>query len=424
MAAAHGYKPRALWWGDPTRRSYFPFAVQEARSDILFAMGEWARAERVYDACRERAAAFGMADKKAHYDGTLGWLHFNTGRDETARGLIDGAVGHFTATGNKKELGKALNYLGSLHWRRGEYAKAIECFQRDLEISTEIGDQDGINSTTGNLGIVYNDMGDLDRAMEYYRRQEALSIEQNNRASLATAVGNMASVYLEWGDYARAEQCGKQQLLIYQQLGEKQGIGIACNNIGTVCLLRGEYGAARDCFERQRRISEEIGDRMLLSIAWGDLGQVHAAQQDLHEASVLFDRAIAAQRELELKYYLCHYLQQKAELLSREGAIGEARAANAEARAVAQEVGRRDVAFDADLLDARLTALSDPSRAIAALQAMISGQLEPQRRAAILYALFPLTKDPAHQQAACGLYRDLYQQTPNILYQSRAGELS
>jgi hypothetical protein len=38
--------------------------------------------------------------------------------------------------------------------------------------------------------------------------------------------------------------------------------------------------------------------------------------------------------------------------------------------------------------------------------------------------LFKMTKDRVHQDSARGLYRDLYSQTPNILYKSRAEELS
>lgn len=92
---------------------------------------------------------------RAHVFDTLGAL-------EAARGRLDLALGRYAMSLVDKSLlhdsfGMALTLgsIGRVHLRAGRYFDAIDCFQRDLEISTDIGDVRGVTRMHADLGQAY-----------------------------------------------------------------------------------------------------------------------------------------------------------------------------------------------------------------------------------------------------------------------------
>ena len=69
---------------------------------------------------------------------------------------------------------KASNNRGTDFHSRGELEKAIECYEKDLEIAIEISDRAREGNAYGNLGDAYRLLGDL-------ASEEPLSIMKRSR---------------------------------------------------------------------------------------------------------------------------------------------------------------------------------------------------------------------------------------------------
>ncbi len=76
--------------------------------------------------------------------------------------------------------------LGSAYFCLGEYQKAIEYYEKGLEISTAIGDLSGIASNNGNLGLVYLILGEYRKAIEYCEKGLEISTDIGEQLSIAT----------------------------------------------------------------------------------------------------------------------------------------------------------------------------------------------------------------------------------------------
>jgi tetratricopeptide (TPR) repeat protein len=63
-----------------------------------------------------------------------------------------------------------LNSLGIMYVEKGNYLKAIECFEQSLLLSREMGDRMSEASILNNLGSTYGKVGDLVRAVELYEQ--------------------------------------------------------------------------------------------------------------------------------------------------------------------------------------------------------------------------------------------------------------
>jgi len=109
--------------------------------------------------------------------------------------------------------------LGSVYARKGEWDRAIEFYEKDLEISERVGDIHGMAATYSNLGLVYADKEDWDRAIEFY--QQSLETEERvgDIHGMAQTYGNLGSYYQAQGETERAAQYVARAYLIFAQLG-------------------------------------------------------------------------------------------------------------------------------------------------------------------------------------------------------------
>lgn len=70
-----------------------------------------------------------------------------------------------------------LGNLGILYLNHGEYEQAIDCFQRDLEVTGDLGDTRSVAETLGNLAIAYKHLGRMDEAQTC--RQRSLELKRH-----------------------------------------------------------------------------------------------------------------------------------------------------------------------------------------------------------------------------------------------------
>lgn len=86
-------------------------------------------------------------------------------------------------------------YMGSSYLESGDHARAIDCYQRALEIKPDK------HEAYYNMGYAYNKLGDHAKAIDSYQR--AVEIKPD----LHEAYYNMGNSYSDLGDHARAIAC-------------------------------------------------------------------------------------------------------------------------------------------------------------------------------------------------------------------------
>jgi tetratricopeptide (TPR) repeat protein len=67
--------------------------------------------------------------------------------------------------------------MGLVYLRRGEYDRALECYELSLSIAEELGDRGVVSVAIGNMGLVYYSRGEYDRAIECHERRLSICEE-------------------------------------------------------------------------------------------------------------------------------------------------------------------------------------------------------------------------------------------------------
>jgi tetratricopeptide (TPR) repeat protein len=277
--------------------------------------------------------------------------------------------------------------MGNVHKERGEYADALECYERSLALAAETGHRRDLLFAVGNVGDIYFLSGEYPRALANFGMALSTAVEIGDRRSVLVAAVNMAEVYRAQGEHVQALVSACYALQIALELDEKMATAVVVGNM-----------------------------------AWAFMGQ---GRHD--EAARLFHWAVALARALDIPYYLVEALHGQAELWRARGDHVAAQEANDEALRLAVEIESKDIELKARLLaiDVRV-ALGQTDRATARseYEALLARWTEASEQAAINYALWRLWGGKEQRQRAMTLYRDLYAGTPNVEYRRRLEELS
>jgi tetratricopeptide (TPR) repeat protein len=166
----------------------------------------------------------------------------------------------------------ALSNFGILEYNKGNYAKAMELYQKSLKIEMELDYKRGMAGTYNNMALIYQAQGDIPKALEYNSRSLKLREALGIPADVANSLNNLGLIYDSQGDHAKAIEYFTRCLKICEELDFKRGITYALNNIGYSYQNMNQYPKALTYQLRSLEILEKSDDRMACAYALSNIG--------------------------------------------------------------------------------------------------------------------------------------------------------
>jgi tetratricopeptide (TPR) repeat protein/transcriptional regulator with XRE-family HTH domain len=220
----------------------------------------------------------------------IGVAHYMLGQPEPASDNLDLALGAYRALGDRCGEARCLNNAGSVRWRSGRAAEALELYNRSLEIYRSEGDRNGEADLLCNLGILLKDQGRNAAAIRNYESAIAIYQRMNRPRSAAVTFGNLGVTLLKIGRFDDAREALVMSWDLAREVGDRYAEGIAQENLGEVCLNSGDHSAARRHFLTALLIAREVGDQIGEGLAADLLGVVHRHLGHITLAGLLHGR--------------------------------------------------------------------------------------------------------------------------------------
>ncbi|XP_044164251.1 tetratricopeptide repeat protein 28-like, partial [Acropora millepora] len=177
--------------------------------------------------------------------------------------------------GDRVGEGGAYGGLGNAYLLLGDFRKAIEYYEKDLEIAIEVSDRVGEGRAYCGLGHAYQSLCDFRRAFEYHEKHLHIAIEVGRRVSEGKAYGNLGNVYHSLGDPQKAIEYHEKSLDIAVEVGNRNGEGKTCGCLGIAYHSLGDLKKAIEYHEKYLDIAIEAGDRVGEGLAYGGLGSAY-----------------------------------------------------------------------------------------------------------------------------------------------------
>jgi CHAT domain-containing protein/uncharacterized protein HemY len=242
------------------------------------AQGNYTEAARRYQQSLKIGEDLGDRTVMARALNNLGNIHEQWGDYTLALEHYQKSLKIKEETGDRGGFAVTLNNIGNVHLNQGNYAQALELLQQSLTISEELGDREGISRILANLGNVHMRQGNYAQALGLYRQSIKISEELGNREGIAYLLTNLGTVHFEQGDYRQAAELFQQSLKIFEDLGDRTRVAITLSNLGNVHVAQSNYAQALELFRQSLTILEEVGDKANMVMALNNLAIVHQTQ--------------------------------------------------------------------------------------------------------------------------------------------------
>ena len=161
------------------------------------------------------------------------------------------------------------------------------------------GDLVGEAWMQNNLGFVYFYWEETQRkALDCFERSLELRVRLGDRLGEAIALNNVGGAYHRLGDHAEAIRHLEGAMRIREELGDELGVGQTCLNIGCILTDQRELAPAEAYLLRALRITKELGNLQLYIKCLNTLGDVYAGLGRTREAKAHLYRSLELSREL------------------------------------------------------------------------------------------------------------------------------
>lgn len=419
-------RPERLWIvadNNPNGIFHYPIEVWHRKGNIHDLIGQWQQAEKIYRRNMVLAKECGLSELEAMSCNALGWVLHRQGQDDEAEKLFIVSRDIYRSYGDMKGLAKTCGFMGGVCYHQGRYAQALEFYNQQLEISQNSQDDAGTCVAYNNLANVLGEQGDLERAHEYYKKALELADDMGDTLRQATIIGNIGVIHMTRGDYAAAEDWLLRQGGLSEKAGDKHSLAATYANLAGIYLLTGRFEPGLSQIEKKIELSREMGDMRGLAVGFDYKALVLKSRKDLAGAEDLYLKAIEIGRQCNMRYYLCGFLFNLAQLYHELSRHEESIEMNRQAAEMASEIGESGTLNDSRILGFRIASITDPNRASEGLRKMLGEEMEEHHRAEITFWLYKLEGKEADRLGSLMKYQELYKQVPNHDYKVKIQEL-
>ena len=174
--------------------------------NAYFIKGDAEEARNAYTQSLEYARRFHSERNEARAMFSLGSLAMRSGNVDEAIRDIQQALVWYQRGGYRKETANALVLLARAQRQKGDYAAALESFERQEQVGSQIGDPSLVALAEQGSGTVLMAQGRLPEALAAYRRAYDAAHKMGDQLNAAYDLLDAAEVYWRLGRYREAQQ--------------------------------------------------------------------------------------------------------------------------------------------------------------------------------------------------------------------------
>jgi DNA-binding CsgD family transcriptional regulator len=178
-----------------------------------------------------------------------------------------------------------------LAWLRGNYDRAIELHQSNLQLRESLGDRHGLGVSLLHLANVMRSRGDSQEAVRLCRESLAVFRGLDDARWCGNALNSLGMALLDGRCYAEARTALEECLEFAQQIGGSRRIAVALGNLGDVARAEGRHDRAEALLAESLELFAEVKDAWGSSASLESLAHTACAQDQPQRAAKLFGAA-------------------------------------------------------------------------------------------------------------------------------------
>ncbi len=211
-------------------------------------------------------------------------------------------------------IGRTLNNMANVYFSYGVYSKAIEYYEKAIELFKKLNKQNYVGYLYLNIGVAYKKSNQNSKALEFFRKSQEIFTRISFKPGLAQVKGEIGTLYAETGNYALALQYVEEALEVYKSLGEKLLIAQVLRQMGEIYQKAGSFATALKYFQESIKLFKELNAKKELLDSYENLASVYSSLGNYKQAyesfkiysnlkdSVLSEEYLRQMQENEARY--------------------------------------------------------------------------------------------------------------------------
>ena len=261
---------------------------------LAWAAGDLAEAKRQFEAALAINRREGRDEVAATNMLNLAGLASLAGEFDMAEQLYRDALATWRAREEWAEAADAIQGLGQLKLRRGDYAGAHRTLTEALTILQRTGPLSSELEVRRMLAGALAAQGKMQGAVDALRQADDLAnAEPTALDAQAGIVLSRADLAFQLNSLAEAERLYIRAERLYQQAGDGDGQAEAHHGRGLLLLAREDYAGAETMFESALRVQRAGGNSRAAGITLTSIGQLARTRGDTARARRLLTQAAA-----------------------------------------------------------------------------------------------------------------------------------
>lgn len=204
--------------------------------------------------------------------------------------------------GDKIEFADSNHGLGYIHWREGEFAKAIEHYETAVRVAEEADAKYLVALILIDMGNTYAHRGENSRAIEEYLKAIDALKEQDSWSELARAYNNIGDQYMKRYDWDKAIENFDKSIEYGKKVGNKKIMGWGYHNKAEALANKGETLEADIYSKRAEGILKKINDPVGLSMAYRVKGIINRVEGKYDKALEQMWKAVDLIKDIDIPF--------------------------------------------------------------------------------------------------------------------------
>ncbi|MCB0379688.1 MAG: tetratricopeptide repeat protein, partial [Flavobacteriales bacterium] len=176
------------------------------------------------------------------------------------------------------------NSIGSIYADQKDFLKALEYYNKSLELADRINDKEGVGVSLNNIGAIYKELKDFSNALKYFSKSLKIFEELENSYGVSSLLDNMGVIYQYQGNMTKSMDCFVKSLKLCEELDDKSGVASSLNNIGTNYIAQKKYNKALDYCSKSMEMSMELGFPESIKVSANKLSIIYQQQGNYKKA--------------------------------------------------------------------------------------------------------------------------------------------
>jgi len=239
---------------------------------------------RVLDEAQPIAEELGEPGPRGRILSCLAATHWLAGAMDKVEEEAPRALELLREADDRLWIGKALQTMGGLAYRRGQPEEAARVWREALELRREIGDRRGEISSMIAVAAVMPAIGEAEQSLPTKRAALAIAREIGERRFEVTLLNNIAGSLQHEHDTEGAIDSIEQAVALSRELGDQSAEAVALGNLGTLYASAGQVDRAKSCLSRAIEVFQEIDRPTSEAVKRIHLGEILAAFGDRKRA--------------------------------------------------------------------------------------------------------------------------------------------